>query len=134
MYIYNSELAFILSYRPNMTTLSLGKKYQQSNVFVPLGFFIFLNDYLLQYSCLENSKDRRAWQAIVHGVTKSWTLAINIFTFTLHLMLLFLFLEALFLFLTFLRPNQQRIFSGSNGADNSSYMILRQNKIPCNIL
>ena len=117
-----------------MTTLSLGKKYQQSNVFVPLGFFIFLNDYLLQYSCLENSKDRRAWQAIVHGVTKSWTLAINIFTFTLHLMLLFLFLEALFLFLTFLRPNQQRIFSGSNGADNSSYMILRQNKIPCNIL
>ena len=25
----------------------------------------------LQYSCLENSMDRRAWQAIVHGVTKS---------------------------------------------------------------
>ena len=27
----------------------------------------------LQYCCLENSKDRRAWWAIVHGVTKSWT-------------------------------------------------------------
>ena len=27
----------------------------------------------LWYSCLENSMDRRAWQAIVHGVTKSWT-------------------------------------------------------------
>ena len=27
----------------------------------------------LQYSCLENSMDRRAWQATVHGVTKSWT-------------------------------------------------------------
>ena len=27
----------------------------------------------LQYSCLENSTDRRAWQVIVHGVTKSWT-------------------------------------------------------------
>ena len=27
----------------------------------------------LQYSCLENSMDRRAWQAIVHRVTKSWT-------------------------------------------------------------
>ena len=27
----------------------------------------------LQYSCLENSKDRRAWQARVHGVTKSQT-------------------------------------------------------------
>ena len=27
----------------------------------------------LQYSCLENSLDRGAWWAIVHGVTKSWT-------------------------------------------------------------
>ena len=27
----------------------------------------------LQYSCLENSKDRGAWQAAVHGVAKSWT-------------------------------------------------------------
>ena len=27
----------------------------------------------LQYSCLENPKDRGAWQAIVHGVAKSWT-------------------------------------------------------------
>ena len=26
-----------------------------------------------QYSCLENSMDRGAWQAIVHGVPKSWT-------------------------------------------------------------
>ena len=25
----------------------------------------------LQYSCLENSMDRGAWWAIVHGVTKS---------------------------------------------------------------
>ena len=28
---------------------------------------------LLQYSGLENSMDREAWQATVHGVTKSWT-------------------------------------------------------------
>ena len=27
----------------------------------------------LQYSCLENSMDRKAWWATVHGVTKSWT-------------------------------------------------------------
>ena len=27
----------------------------------------------LQYSCLEKSMDRGAWQAIVHGVEKSWT-------------------------------------------------------------
>jgi len=26
----------------------------------------------LQYSCLENPMDRRAWQATVHGVAKSW--------------------------------------------------------------
>ena len=27
----------------------------------------------LQYSCLENSMDRGAWQATVHGLAKSWT-------------------------------------------------------------
>ena len=27
----------------------------------------------LQYSCLENTMDRGAWWATVHGVTKSWT-------------------------------------------------------------
>jgi len=27
----------------------------------------------LQYSCLGNPMDRGAWQAIVHGVSKSWT-------------------------------------------------------------
>ena len=27
----------------------------------------------LQYPCLENSLDRAAWQATVHGVTKSQT-------------------------------------------------------------
>ena len=31
------------------------------------------NGNTLQYSCLENSMDRGAWQAKVHGVTKSWT-------------------------------------------------------------
>ena len=29
--------------------------------------------YSLQYSCLENSMDRGAWQATVHGVAKSRT-------------------------------------------------------------
>ena len=27
----------------------------------------------LQCSCLENLMDREAWQATVHGVTKTWT-------------------------------------------------------------
>ena len=32
-----------------------------------------MNDCLLQYSCLENFKDRGAWQARVNKVEKSWT-------------------------------------------------------------
>ena len=32
------------------------------------------NGKLLQYYCMENSTYRGAWRAIVHGVTKSWTL------------------------------------------------------------
>ena len=31
------------------------------------------NDNPLQYSCLENSMDREAWWATVHGITKSQT-------------------------------------------------------------
>ena len=31
------------------------------------------NGYPLQYSCLENLINRGAWQAMVHGVAKSWT-------------------------------------------------------------
>ena len=31
------------------------------------------NGNALQYSCLENSMDREAWLATVHGVTKNWT-------------------------------------------------------------
>ena len=31
------------------------------------------NGYPLQYSCLESSMDRGAWQATVHGVAKRWS-------------------------------------------------------------
>ena len=37
----------------------------------------------LQYSCLENPMDGRAWWAAVHGVAKSWT-QLSDFTFTFH--------------------------------------------------
>ena len=39
--------------------------------------------YLCQYSCLENSMDRGAWWAIVHGFAKSWTL-LSEYTFTFN--------------------------------------------------
>ena len=37
----------------------------------------------LQYSCLENPMDGGAWQAAVHGATKSRT-RLSSFTFTFH--------------------------------------------------
>ena len=44
-------------------------------------FFTFINIHVpgegngkpLQYSCLENPMDRRAWRATIHRITKSWT-------------------------------------------------------------
>ena len=39
----------------------------------------------LQYSCLENSMDREAWQATVHGVTKSRTRLGDSTATTIHL-------------------------------------------------
>ena len=38
------------------------------------------NGYPLQYSCLENPMDSRAWRATVHGVTKGRTQLSNTFT------------------------------------------------------
>ena len=57
------------------------KEKKKSSVLVLLLFvcFFFLsllgvgNGNPLQYSCLENSMDRGAWWAVVHGITKSWT-------------------------------------------------------------
>ena len=38
------------------------------------------NGHPLQYSCLEKSTDRGAWQATVHGVANSWTRLSNLHT------------------------------------------------------
>ena len=40
------------------------------------------NGFLLQYSCLDNSTDREAKWATVHGVTKSQTQLSNFHSFT----------------------------------------------------
>ena len=50
------------------------------------GIYIFTgegNGTPLQYSCLENSVDRGAWWAAVHGVAKS-RMQLRDFTFTFH--------------------------------------------------
>ena len=39
------------------------------------------NGYPLQYSCLENSTDREAWWAKVHGIRVKHDLVTNTFTF-----------------------------------------------------
>ena len=41
------------------------------------------NGNTLQYFCLENSMDRGAWCATVHGVAKSWTRLNNFFLITI---------------------------------------------------
>ena len=48
-----------------------------------VAIYIDLWDIPLQYSCLENPKDRGAWWAAVHGVAKSRTQLTDI-TFTFH--------------------------------------------------
>ena len=46
------------------------------------------NGYLLQHSCLENSKDGGAWHATVHGVAKNQT-RLSDFHFTIQIVITF---------------------------------------------
>ena len=39
----------------------------------------------LQYSCLENSMDREAWQAIAHGIAESQTQPVTNIYFSINL-------------------------------------------------
>ena len=50
---------------------------------VPKGVFGEGNGTPLQYSCLENPMDGRAWKAAVHGVAEGRT-QLSDFTFTFH--------------------------------------------------
>ena len=52
-----------LPQRQEIQVPSLGQKF-------PLGKAMAAHS---QYSCLENPMDGGAWQAIVHGIAKSWT-------------------------------------------------------------
>ena len=64
--------AFILSSAPSADSMIF---FQGSEVLIPgLGRSLGEEDgNPLQYSCLENSIDRGAWRATVHGVAKSQT-------------------------------------------------------------
>ena len=52
-----------------VTNLPVGQETQVRS----LGQEDSLENYPLQYSCLENSMDRGAWGATVHGVAKTQT-------------------------------------------------------------
>ena len=60
------------------------------------------NSNPLQYSCLENPMDGRAWWATVHGVRKSWT-QLSDFTFIFFLHALSLFCITIFFFVFLLK-------------------------------
>ena len=44
----------------------------------------------LQNSCLENSMDRGAWRARVHGVSKNWTRLNNFYNYTVSMFVFFM--------------------------------------------
>ena len=59
------------------------KTYIHTKTFTKKIYFLYLSigeghGNPLQYSCLENSMDRGAWWATVHGIAKSWTLLSDI--------------------------------------------------------
>ena len=57
--------------------LEVGGREKGENYCFPIEIFGEGNGKPLQYSCLENSMDDRAWCATVHEVTKSWTTLSN---------------------------------------------------------
>ena len=73
-------------------SLLLIRKIETTKKYINRGLFKFMilhtqigegNGTPLQYSCLENPMDGGAWEAAVHGVTKSQT-RLSDFTFTFH--------------------------------------------------
>ena len=64
----------LVSFLPLMVPVTKYLHHQSYPVEAGFGLlFARENGNLLQYSCLENSVDRGAWQATGHGVTKNQT-------------------------------------------------------------
>ena len=76
----------------------------------------------LHYSCLENPTDRGAWQATVHGFTKSWT---QLSDFTFRKILTFGLRVVLIIY-------QNKVFANNILYDSDSHLFLckRSNLVP----
>ena len=64
----------------------------------------------VQYSCLENLTDRGAWQAVVHGVTRSWTglKQLSMHAWTQFSTLIFFFLKREYIIFICITKNRQK--------------------------
>ena len=83
MFFQNTRACQWLHHLPFEDPITDGRVW---SYFFPLGLPVREgNGTPLQYSCLENPVDGGAWQAAVHGVTKSWTQLSDFpFTFYFH--------------------------------------------------
>ena len=71
--LYNREI--ISLYQHCISRWGLLQPYHLSPLYLLIGEG---NGNPLQYSCLENSRDRGTWQATVHGAAESWTWLSNL--------------------------------------------------------
>ena len=78
--LYNTALCTLLHYWPSQVALMVKNPPANAGDIRNVGSIVGSGTFaggqhgnLLQYSCLENPMDRRAWWATIHGVTKRWT-------------------------------------------------------------
>ena len=78
--LYNTALCALLHYWPSQVALMVKNPPANAGDIRNMGSIVGSGTFaggqhgnLLQYPCLENPMDRRAWWATIHGVTKRWT-------------------------------------------------------------
>ena len=83
--LYAGQEATVRTAHETTDWFQIRKGVYQGCILSPCLFNLYAegNGTPLQYSCLENPRDRGAWWAAVHGVTKSRT-RLSDFTFTFH--------------------------------------------------
>ena len=81
LFVYKIAICYFLHFCFSVNTIF--SHLVQECLSLPNGLCGEGNGTLLQYSCLGNPMDRRAWWATVHGVAKSGK-RLNAFTFTFH--------------------------------------------------